>query len=64
MVDVKMTLTGVGGGMGPHVASNACVKFMEVVGVLDANVEVVFDPPGAPDQILEEVTAERRTECS
>ncbi|HET6409355.1 MAG TPA: putative Fe-S cluster assembly protein SufT [Chthoniobacteraceae bacterium] len=44
-VDVKMTLTAPGCGMGPTIAAEAKQKIMSVPGVDDADVELVWDPP-------------------
>jgi len=45
MVDVKMTLTAPGCGMGPVLQMDAVAKLNSVPGVKRANVEIVFDPP-------------------
>jgi probable FeS assembly SUF system protein SufT len=44
-VDVKMTLTAPGCGMGDFIAQDARQRILSVPGVAEANVEVVFDPP-------------------
>jgi probable FeS assembly SUF system protein SufT len=44
-VAVKMTLTAPGCGMGPAIAGDAQVKLLNLPGVADATVEVVWDPP-------------------
>ncbi|HEY2342672.1 MAG TPA: putative Fe-S cluster assembly protein SufT [Chthoniobacteraceae bacterium] len=44
-VDVKMTLTAPGCGMGPVIAQEATQKLLAVPGVGDAHVELVWDPP-------------------
>lgn len=44
-VDVKMTLTAPGCGMGPAIAGDAQVKLLNLPGVDDARVEIVWDPP-------------------
>ena len=44
-VDVKMTLTAPGCGMGPAIAGDAQVKLLNLEGIEDATVEVVWDPP-------------------
>ena len=53
-VEVKMTLTFAGCGMGPYIAQQAEWRLAELEGVEDINVELVFDPPWSPDQITEE----------
>lgn len=44
-VNVKMTLTAPGCGMGPTIAAEAKSKVLSVPGVGDAEVELVWDPP-------------------
>jgi probable FeS assembly SUF system protein SufT len=44
-VNVKMTLTAPGCGMGPTIAAEAKSKVLSVPGVGDADVELVWDPP-------------------
>jgi probable FeS assembly SUF system protein SufT len=51
MVEVKMTLTAPGCGMGPSIASDAQRKILSVSGVTDAQVDVVWDPPWSADRI-------------
>ena len=53
-VDVCMTLTFAGCGMGPYIAQQAEWRLAEVEGVEDINVDLVFDPPWTPDMITEE----------
>ena len=53
-VDVKMTLTFAGCGMGPYIAQQAEWRIAEIEGVEDVNVEMVFEPPWTPDQITED----------
>ena len=53
-VDVRMTLTFAGCGMGPYIAQQAEWRIAEIDGVEDVNVEMVFDPPWSPDQITED----------
>lgn len=43
-VDVKMTLTAPGCGMGPTIAAEAKSKVLSVPGVEEAEVELVWDP--------------------
>ncbi len=57
-VDIKMTLTFAGCGMGPYIAQQAEWRIAEMEGVEDVNVEVVYDPPWTPDMITEEGKAE------
>src|SRR5438270_11296277 len=44
-VDVKMTLTAPGCGMGPALAEDVQNKLLSVEGVDDVAVELVWDPP-------------------
>ena len=44
-VDVKMTLTAPGCGMGPMLAQDVQNKLLSIEGVDEANVELVWDPP-------------------
>jgi probable FeS assembly SUF system protein SufT len=53
-VNVKMTLTAPGCGMGPVIAREAEEKIVGLSGVASANVEVVWDPPWSPDRISAE----------
>jgi metal-sulfur cluster biosynthetic enzyme len=57
-VDVKMTLTARGCGMGGYIASEAEQKLLELTGVEEAKVEVVWDPPWDPSMMSPEA---RRT---
>jgi probable FeS assembly SUF system protein SufT len=43
-VDIKMTLTAPGCGMGPAIAGDVEQRVRSVPGVSDVNVEVVWDP--------------------
>ena len=54
LVEVKMTLTAPGCGMGPSIASDAQRKVLSVPGVTDAQVDVVWDPPWSADRISQE----------
>ncbi len=53
-VNVKMTLTAAGCGMGPMIASEAQQKILELPGVSEANVDIVWDPPWDPSRISDE----------
>ena len=53
-VDIKMTLTFAGCGMGPYIAQQAEWRVAEIEGVEDVNVELVYDPPWTPDLITED----------
>lgn len=53
-VQVQMTLTAAGCGMGPYIAQQAEWAISEVEGVNDVNVDMVFEPPWNPDFITED----------
>src|SRR6267142_1860872 len=53
-VDVKMTLTAQGCGMGNSIAADARNKILGLPGVLEADVQVVWDPPWTPEKISPE----------
>ena len=53
-VDVKMTLTAQGCGMGPSIAADAQNKIFALGGVEEADVEIVWDPPWHQSMISEE----------
>ena len=53
-VDVKMTLTAPGCGMGTVIAGDAQVKLLSLPGVEDAQVEIVWDPPWHHSMITEQ----------
>jgi probable FeS assembly SUF system protein SufT len=44
-VDVKMTLTAPGCGMGPSIAADARQKILSIPGIVEADVQLVWDPP-------------------
>jgi probable FeS assembly SUF system protein SufT len=52
-VDVKMTLTAMGCGMGPAIAAQARDKLLSVPGVKEADVQIVWDPPWNQSMITE-----------
>jgi probable FeS assembly SUF system protein SufT len=53
-VDVKMTLTAQGCGMGTSIAADARHKILALPGVADAAVDIVWDPPWTPQMISPE----------
>ena len=53
-VEVKMTLTAPGCGMGPAIAEDARARLVSVPGVSEAKVEIVWDPPWNQERISEE----------
>ena len=50
-VEVKMTLTAQGCGMGPSIAADARQKILSLEGIQEAQVDVVWDPPWGPQMI-------------
>jgi len=52
-VDVKMTLTAMGCGMGPAIAAQARDRLLTVPGVEEAEVQIVWDPPWNQSMISE-----------
>jgi metal-sulfur cluster biosynthetic enzyme len=53
-VAVKMTLTAPGCGMGTMIASDARQRILALDDVVDATVDLVWDPPWNPSMISEE----------
>ncbi|MBC2593075.1 putative Fe-S cluster assembly protein SufT [Ruficoccus amylovorans] len=53
-VNVQMTLTAPGCGMGPAIAEDARIRCETVPGVSEAQVDIVWDPPWNQDMISEE----------
>jgi probable FeS assembly SUF system protein SufT len=53
-VEVKMTLTAPGCGMGPSIAADARRKILTVPGVTEAQIDVVWDPPWSAERISQE----------
>jgi len=52
-VDMKMTLTAPGCGMGPAIAEDARARLAAVPGVAEAKVEILWDPPWSQDRMSE-----------
>lgn len=52
-VEVKMTLTAQGCGMGPVIAEDAKKNIETLKGVSKAQVDIVWDPPWTPHMISE-----------
>ena len=52
-VEIKMTLTAPGCGMGPVLAEDVRSRIDEIPGVRETAVEVVFDPPWNPNMMTE-----------
>lgn len=54
LVQVKMTLTTQGCGMGGYISQEAEERIRALPGVRAANVEIVWDPPWDPTMISQE----------
>ena len=52
-VDVRMTLTAPGCGMGQFLAEDVRSKLKEVPNVSEVNVDLTFDPPWSQDMMTE-----------
>ena len=57
-VDVTMTLTFQGCGMGPYIAQHAEWAIQELEGVGNVEIELVFEPPWSPELISEDAKAQ------
>ena len=53
-IEVKMTLTAQGCGMGASIAAEAQNKLLEIPGVREADVQVVWEPIWTPEKISPE----------
>ena len=56
-VDILMSLTTPGCGMGGHMANDIKTKVESLAGVSQANVQVTFDPPWNPKMMSDEAKA-------
>ena len=52
--DVKMTLTTMGCPMGASITEYARRAILEVEGITEANVEIIWDPPWSVDMMSDE----------
>ena len=57
-INVKMTLTAPGCGMGPAIAMDAETKIRNIPGVIDVLVEIVWEPLWDRDMMSEEAKLE------
>jgi len=57
-VRVAMTLTSAGCPMGESIRGGAEVAILNLAGVTDAQVELVFDPPWHPGMISQDTTSQ------
>jgi probable FeS assembly SUF system protein SufT len=53
-VEIKMTLTAQGCGMGASIAADAQNKLLEIPGIKEADVQIVWDPVWTPEKISPE----------
>jgi metal-sulfur cluster biosynthetic enzyme len=53
-VDVKMTLTALGCPMAAEVMTDVRDHLLEIPGVEDAGVELVYEPPWSPERMSED----------
>ena len=53
-IEIKMTLTAPGCGMGPAIAEDARNKVFQVPGIFDVNIHLVWDPQWNRDMMTEE----------
>ena len=53
-VEVDMTLTAQGCGMGPYIGQQAEWRVAEIDDVEDVIVNLVWDPPWSPDMITDD----------
>ena len=53
-IEMQMTLTAPGCGMGPAIAEDAQMRLLAVPGVSEAQVDIVWDPPWDQEMISEE----------
>lgn len=52
-VVIRMTLTAPGCGMGDILVADAKSKVLEIPGIVEADVQLVFDPPWTQDKMSE-----------
>jgi metal-sulfur cluster biosynthetic enzyme len=53
-----MTLTAPGCGMGQVLKDDVTAKVRAVEGIVEADVELTFDPPWSPERMTEEARLE------
>ncbi len=52
-VEIKMTLTAAGCGMGPVLVTDIQEKLRAIHGITEVKVDLVFDPPWDRDKMTE-----------
>ena len=50
---IRMTLTAPGCGMGDILVADAKAKVLQIAGVVEADIQLVFDPPWTQDRMSE-----------
>jgi probable FeS assembly SUF system protein SufT len=50
---IRMTLTAPGCGMGDILVADAKAKVLEIPGIVEADIQLVFDPPWTQDKMSE-----------
>lgn len=58
VVDVQMTLTSPGCPYGPYLLHQVKDTLMQMKGIDDAQIQVVWEPPWGPDKMSEEARLE------
>ncbi|MDR5708765.1 MAG: iron-sulfur cluster assembly protein [Armatimonadota bacterium] len=53
-IAIRMTLTALGCPIGPILAEEIRTKLLELPGVEEVEVEIVFSPPWTPERLTEE----------
>ena len=57
-INIRMTLTAPGCGMGPVLVDEIKLRLTRVPNVAEVNVDLVFDPPWSRDMMTEEAQLE------
>ena len=57
-IEIDMTLTAPGCGMGPFLVEDVRCKILGIPNVSNVSVELVFDPPWRPDMMSDEARLE------
>ena len=57
-INIRMTLTAPGCGMGPVLVDEIKLRLLRVPNVAEVNVDLVFDPPWSRDMMTEEAQLE------
>ena len=57
-VQISMTLTAPGCGMGPHIAQNVKDEVNKVEGIKGTEVDMVWEPPWTPEKMSDAAKAQ------